>query len=97
MAKANWLLQYEYERQVEEIVLNANEHKRTVFTIEMPGVEGNTYKGIPKNPDHCIDHEWRFVDIDVYKDAVFFECQWCECTKYVKINYEYTSNKLSMR
>ena len=86
MPKPNWLIAYEYERQVEQIILNANEHKRPVFVIDMPGVEGNSHH-LTRPRDLC-DHEWRFVDIDVYRDAVCFGCQWCPKTKYVKINYD---------
>jgi hypothetical protein len=86
MSKPNWLLAYEYECEVERIVLNANEQKRTVFVIDIPGVEGNSHLFV--SPRDLCDHEWRFLDIDAYKDAVGFECQWCDKTKYVKINYE---------
>lgn len=83
MAKANWLIEYECERCIEDIVANVNNNKRPVFVIDTPGVEGNKFLNLPKNSCH---HEWRYTGIDMDKAAVKFTCIWCTKNKGIKIN-----------
>ena len=82
MSKPTWLIAYELECTLESVIAGINDHPRPVFTIEIPGVEGNTFKGLPK--DTC-QHEWRFMYLNLPHSKLVFECQYCPKRKRIKV------------
>ena len=90
MAKAKWLRDYELECYIENIVININEHKRPVFTIDTPGVEGNQNMVLPK--DSC-NHEWRLLGLNDKRQSIAFSCIWCSKWKYVKLELNQNKRK----
>ena len=82
MSKPIWLVAYELECALEEVITSVNDHPRPIFTINTPGVEGNQSKWFPRDP--C-EHDWRFLYLIIPESVLLFECQYCPKRKRIKV------------